>query len=100
MEESCRQCGRTDVDDAWLWMDLARMDPDVDCEDQRIELLPFCSQAHAAAWLAVAELEWEEDEPGADTTSGKWLGTLFFLIGLGAIVLSFVGAVAIALWIL
>jgi hypothetical protein len=95
--DRCALCDRRDVDDAWLWLDLRRLAPDVDCEFDEREL-SFCSQAHAAEYLAGRELTWEPHDH-ASHASGARLDGCFMVLGLAAIILSIVGVVALVRWI-
>jgi hypothetical protein len=96
--ERCALCDRVDVDEYWLWFELERMSPDVDCEFDTAELA-FCSQAHAADYLGSRELTWPEFGVTGRRHQTR-LDTFFFGCGLLAIVLSAVGVVALVLWLL
>ena len=48
--DRCAHCGREDVDEQWLWLEVHRLG-DEDCEFDDVDLV-VCSQAHAAAFLA------------------------------------------------
>lgn len=95
-DERCALCGRTDVDDAWLWLELRRL-ADEDCELDTVELA-FCSQDHAAAHLRDATIDWEHET--GDTASGVRADRYFLGCGLLAIALSVVGLVALVRWLL
>jgi len=95
-DDRCARCGRTDVDDAWLWVELRRL-ADEDCEYDSVELA-FCTQAHAADHLADSEIEWQA-EPTTEA-SGVRADRFFLGCGLLAIVLSVVGLVALVRWVL
>lgn len=105
--QRCDLCGRVDTGDAveprgagsdWLLVEVSRVSPHDDAVNETVELV-FCGQPHAAAYLAERDLSWPAPDPGDDTTSGAWAGRLFLLVGLVAIVLSVVGAVAIVRWL-
>ena len=94
--DRCARCGRTDVDDAWLWVELRRLG-DEDCDYDTVEL-SFCAQAHAAAHLEDATITWEQ-EP-ATSASGVRADRFMLGCGLLAVVLSGIGLVALARWVL
>ncbi len=96
-EDHCALCGRTDVDEHWVWLRLERQSVDVDCEFDETEL-SFCSQAHAGQFLTERELEWPEHDQ-SERTAGTRVDTFFLGCGLLAIILSVVGIVALARWI-
>lgn len=96
--DRCALCDRRDVDDDWLWLDLRRLAPDVDREYDEQEL-GFCSQAHAAEYLASRELTWEPHDHSAHA-SGTRVDIFFVGCGVLAILLSIVGVVALVRWIL
>ncbi|HSV40207.1 MAG TPA: hypothetical protein VLI04_15715, partial [Nocardioidaceae bacterium] len=91
-------CARVDVDEHWLWLRAERMSQDEDCEFDEAEL-SFCSQAHAAEYLARGDLEWPEHDHSS-RTSGTRVDTFFMGCGLLAIILSVVGIVALVRWVL
>jgi len=93
--DRCALCGRTDVDDAWLWTELRRLGEE-DCEFDTIELA-FCSQPHAAAYLRDTALDW--DRVPADMASGVRADRFMFGCGALAIVLSVIGLVAVLRWV-
>jgi hypothetical protein len=93
--DRCEHCGRTDVDDAWLWLELRRFG-DEDCEFDTVELT-FCSQAHAAAHLAATDVDWTRLP--TDQASGVRADRFFLGCGLVAIVLSVIGLVALVRWL-
>ena len=96
--ERCDFCGRGDTDEHWLWFEVERLGDD-DCEFDSVDLV-FCSQAHAAEFLAGSEIDWE---PLPDDRRARAAGTRvdqFFLgCGLLAIVLSVIGVVALVRWV-
>ena len=96
--DRCARCGRKDVDERWLWFEVSRLEPD----DTFAETdLSFCSQAHAAEYLAASEIPWPAaDETDPDGGARVIRADLFmFGCGLTAIVLSVIGIVALALWL-
>ena len=96
--DRCAACGRVDVDEHWLWVSVERLSPDVDCENDEAAVT-FCSQRHAADYLGSRELDWSDSEAGR-SQGGVALDSFFFGCGLVAIVLSVVGVVAVARWLL
>jgi len=94
--DTCALCARTDVDDDWLWLELRRFAPEVDCEFDEQEL-SFCSQAHAAEYLAGRDLVWEPHDHASDA-SGRGVDAYYLGCGLLAIILSIVGVVALVRW--
>jgi hypothetical protein len=95
-EDRCLQCARTDVAEHWLWLRAERMSQDDDCEFDETELA-FCSQAHAAEYLAHGQLDWPAHQHGPRAT-GTRVDMLFLGCGLLAIILSVVGIVALVRW--
>jgi hypothetical protein len=93
--DRCERCGRTDVDEQWIWLEVHRAADD-DCEFESVDL-SFCSQAHAGHFLEEQEIDWSH-VPG-DDTSGVRVDRYFMGCGLLAIVLSVVGVVALVRWI-
>ena len=94
--DSCARCGRTDVDDEWLWLEVQRAADDVDCEFESVDL-SFCSQTHAGSFLQEQQIDWRRT-PG-DTTTGTRVDVYFMGCGLLAILLSVVGVIALVRWI-
>lgn len=94
LTDRCARCGRTDVDDHWVWLEVHRATED----DEFASVdLSFCSQAHAGAFLQEQEIDWHQ-EPG-DVTAGVRVDRYFMGCGLLAVVLSVIGVVALVRWI-
>lgn len=97
--DRCARCGRSDVDEHWLWFEVSRLEPD----DEYAETdLSFCSQAHAAEYLADSEIPWPAADEADGAVGARVIRADLFMFGCGlvAIVLSAIGIVALALWIL
>jgi hypothetical protein len=94
--DRCAQCGRTDVDGDWVWVEVRRL-ADEDCEFDEVDLA-FCSQAHAADHLRDTPIDWQA-EPALEA-SGVRADRFFLGCGLLAIVLSVIGLVALLRWVL
>jgi len=91
----CAQCGRTDVDDQWLWLCVERAADD-DCEFDSVDL-EFCSQDHAGLFLRESEIDWHR--VAANDASGVRVDRFFLGCGLLAIILSVIGLIALIRWI-
>lgn len=95
--ERCEQCGRSDVDEQWLWLEVQRPAEEEDCEFDSVELV-FCTQAHAGAFFAESEIDWQRSP--LDVASGVRADRFFFGCGLLAIILSVIGLIALLRWLL
>ena len=93
--DRCEQCGRGDVDEEWLWVEVERAAED-DCEFESVSL-SFCSQAHAGLFFSQSEIDWHQT-PG-DDRSGVRADRFFLGCGLLAILLSVIGLIALFRWV-
>ena len=93
--DRCARCGRTDVDDEWVWLDVQRPAED-DCEFESVDL-SFCTQAHAGLFLQEQPIDW--DHQHLEVASGVRADRFFLGCGLLAIILSVIGLVALVRWI-
>ena len=94
--DRCQRCGRTDVDDRWLWLEVHRADEDTDCEFESVDL-SFCSQAHAGEFLQHEEIDWQRVEQ--NDASGVRVDRFFLGCGLLAIILSVIGLISLIRWV-
>jgi len=91
----CEYCGRADMDDSWLWLEVTR-NAEEDGELESVDL-QFCSQAHAGLFLQEQEIDWRRE--AGDDTSGVRVDRYFLGCGLLAVVLSIIGVIALVMWL-